>query len=54
MWNDDCKKTFHYLKIALTEAPLLTYYDPSLSTKLETDASNGAVAGVLSQQRGGE
>jgi hypothetical protein len=54
MWNDDCEKTFRHLKVALTEAPLLNHYDPSLPIKLETDASDSAVAGVLSQQRGGE
>jgi hypothetical protein len=54
MWNDDCEKMFHYLKVALTEALLLTYYDLSLPTKLETDASDSAVAGMLSQQWGGE
>jgi hypothetical protein len=48
MWNDDYKKTFCYLKVALTEAPLLTYYELSLPTKLETDASDSVVAGVLS------
>jgi hypothetical protein len=45
---------FRHLKVTLIEAPLLTYYKLSLPTKLETDASNGAVAGVLSQQWGGE
>jgi hypothetical protein len=45
---------FRHLKVALTEAPLLTHYKPSLPIKLETDASDGAVAGVLSQQWEGE
>jgi hypothetical protein len=54
IWNDDCEKMFRHLKVALTEALLLTHYKPSLPIKLETDASNSAVAGVLSQQRGGE
>jgi hypothetical protein len=54
MWNNNCEKTFRRLKITLTEAPLLTHYEPSLPIKLETDASDGAVAGVLSQQQGGE
>jgi hypothetical protein len=54
MWNDNCEKTFCYLKVALTEALLLTHYELSLPIKLETDASNSAVAGVLSQQWGGE
>jgi hypothetical protein len=48
MWNDDCEKIFCCLKVALTEAPLLTYYELSLPTKLEIDASDGVVAGVLS------
>jgi hypothetical protein len=45
---------FRHLKITLTEAPLLTHYELSLPIKLETDASNSTVAGVLSQQWGGE
>jgi hypothetical protein len=48
MWNDNCEKTFHYLKVTLTEAPLLTHYELSLPIKLETDASNSMVASVLS------
>jgi hypothetical protein len=29
--------------------PILQYYDPSLPTKIETNASDGVVAGVISQ-----
>ena len=31
-------------------APILRYYKPDLPTIVETDASNGVIAGVLSQQ----
>ena len=30
-------------------APVLRHYDPNLESRIETDASNGVVAGVLSQ-----
>ena len=38
------------LKELLTNAPLLSHYHPELPTRLETDASDGVVAGVMSQQ----
>ena len=31
-------------------APVLSHYDPERETMLETDASDGVLAGVLSQQ----
>ena len=33
-------------------APVLYHYQPELETQLETDASDGVVAGVLTQQHG--
>ena len=33
-------------------APILYHYQPELETRLETDASDGVVAGVLTQQHG--
>jgi hypothetical protein len=36
------------LKQALTNAPVLRYYNPNLRTRVETDASNEVVAGVMS------
>ena len=33
-------------------APVLYHYQPELETRLETDASDGVVAGVLTQQHG--
>jgi hypothetical protein len=36
----------------LTSAPILQHYSEELETRIETDASNGVVAGVLSQKHG--
>ena len=33
-------------------APVLYHYQPELETQLETDASDGVVVGVLTQQHG--
>jgi transposase InsO family protein len=49
-FNSDCRKAFEELKRRLTEAPVLRHYDYSLETMLETDASDGVIAGVLSQK----
>jgi transposase InsO family protein len=49
-WTESCQEAFDQLKQAMLEAPILRYYDYELPTMVETDASNGVVAGVLSQQ----
>ena len=49
-WTEECQRAFDKLKEALTLAPVLHHYQPEGETKVETDASNGVVAGVLSQQ----
>lgn len=51
-WTDKCQQVFEELKKRLTDAPILRHYHPDLETKLETDASDGVVAGVLSQKHG--
>jgi hypothetical protein len=43
-------QAFEELKGCLALAPVLRYYDPSLLTKIKTDASDRVVAGVMSQQ----
>jgi transposase InsO family protein len=53
-WTPECEKAFQALKTALTSAPVLTHYRADLPTRVETDASDGVVAGVLSQQIGQE
>jgi transposase InsO family protein len=49
-WTAKCAKAFEQLKQRLSEAPLLHHFRPELETKLETDASDGTVAGALSQK----
>jgi hypothetical protein len=45
----DCKQAWETLRSALQSAPILRHYDPYRQTRLETDSSDGVVAGVLSQ-----
>lgn len=52
IWTEECQHAFENLKERLTDAPILRHYHPGLETKLETDASDGVVAGVLSQKYG--
>jgi hypothetical protein len=49
-WDASCDDAFEKLKRSLVEAPVLAHYDPGRETMLETDASDGVVAAVLSQQ----
>lgn len=49
-FNEECIEAFDILKQALTSAPVLALYDPLLLTRMETDASDGVVVGVLSQK----
>jgi hypothetical protein len=48
-WTDKCQKIFEQLKRMLTEASILRYYDSHRETKVETDASDEVVAGVMSR-----
>jgi hypothetical protein len=48
-WNDKCETAFQILKKAFTEAPVLQHYDPEDMIVLESDASDYAIAGILSQ-----
>ena len=43
------KDAWEALRKALLSAPILCHYDPHKQTRLETDSSDGVVAGVLSQ-----
>ena len=52
VWSNDCQEAFETLKRALTSTPVLRHYDPQLPTRVETDASQGVVAGVLQQKHG--
>ena len=49
-WNFDskCRESFNALKQAFTSAPVLTHWEPDRQILVETDASDYAVAGILS------
>lgn len=47
--DDAATLAFETLKAAFTTAPVLAYYDPSLRTVVEVDASDWAAGGVLCQ-----
>ncbi|MBW0569039.1 hypothetical protein O181_108754 [Austropuccinia psidii MF-1] len=47
--NEEALRKFRQLKEAFTIAPILSHFDPSLPTIVETDASDYALGAVLSQ-----
>jgi hypothetical protein len=49
LWSPDCMKAFQRLKEVFTSAPILKHFDPDLPCRVETDASDFASGGVLSQ-----
>ncbi|EDO04015.1 hypothetical protein SS1G_06497 [Sclerotinia sclerotiorum 1980 UF-70] len=49
-FNQECKEAFNTLRGLLTTAPILRHYDYKLESMLETDASDGVIAAVLSQK----
>jgi hypothetical protein len=48
-WANEQQQAFERLKAALVSSPVLALYDPEAPTKMETDASDGVLGGVLSQ-----
>src|SRR3979490_1549203 len=50
-WNftKDCRESFNKLKQAFTSAPILTHWTPDCPLIMETDASDYALATILSQ-----
>ena len=48
-WDDAAQQAFDKLKSSFTSAPLLAHADPHQPFLLETDASDYAISGVLSQ-----
>ncbi|GBG72700.1 hypothetical protein CBR_g12267 [Chara braunii] len=51
-FNDEARHAFHTLKTALLQAPVLSIYDPTLPTKVTTDASGYGIGTVLEQYDG--
>ena len=48
LWSMPCEDAFQLLKMAFMTAPILHHFDLSLLPVVETDASDYAIAGVLS------
>ena len=49
-WTEECQNAFEYLKMCLTEAPILKYPDPSKRYLVFTDASDQAATAILTQE----
>jgi transposase InsO family protein len=50
VWGMDCEEAFEELRKQLLTLQTLHHFQPELPSKLETDASDGVIAGVFSQQ----
>ena len=50
-FDDACQHAFKELKKRLSSAPVLAHFDSDRPTMMETDASDGVIAGVLSQKQ---
>ena len=50
IWNEDCENSFCELKKALSKEPVLHLPDYSKTFYVQTDASDKAIAGILSQR----
>ncbi|KAJ8127922.1 hypothetical protein O1611_g5714 [Lasiodiplodia mahajangana] len=50
LWDQRCQEAFDELKSLMMSAPVLAYYDYEKETRVETDASDGVIAGCLSQR----
>ena len=48
-WPDGAERAFRQLLNAFTDVPILRHFDPVRKIRVETDASNFAIAGILSQ-----
>ncbi|WP_162960673.1 ribonuclease H family protein, partial [Pseudomonas aeruginosa] len=48
-WTEEMEKAFKELKDKFSNEPIVQYFDPELPTTLETDASDRAKGGCLSQ-----
>jgi len=49
-WGDKEQQAFDELRMKLTTAPVLVYFDPLAPTKIETDGSKYLYSGRLSHQ----
>ncbi|GBG80098.1 hypothetical protein CBR_g30465 [Chara braunii] len=54
VFDDDARRSFQALKTAVLMAPVLSIYDPTLPTRVTTDASGYGIGAVLEQHNGDE
>ncbi|GBG65880.1 hypothetical protein CBR_g54171 [Chara braunii] len=54
VFDDDARWSFQALKTAMLMAPVLSIYDPTLPTRVTTDASGYGIGAVLEQHDGDE
>lgn len=50
VWNNKCQTAFEQMKSEVTTDRVLAHFDPTLPIILESDASQNAIAGVLSHR----
>ena len=50
VFDQACLQAFQELKNRLVSAPLLVHFNPGSPKRMETDASDGVIAGVLLQR----
>ena len=50
IWTPECETAFEELRRRLLVVQAINHFDPELPTKLETDSSDGVIAGILSQE----
>ena len=53
LWTSECQLAFDRLKRMIAEPPVLAHFDVEASTIVSCDASGTAIAGCLSQVKGG-
>jgi len=49
-WTADCERAFHTVIKKMTNAPILSYYNPNDKLTLQADSSKDDIAAVLLQQ----
>ena len=49
IWSNECEQAFKKMKLQLTEAPILGYYNPDKELVLQVDSSQNGLGAVLMQ-----